>query len=111
MALPARREIFSKLALLGGLAAIGTAAPAAAQAPSKRFIKREASDSVSRFEYRLTEAGREQMKKILAQIAAADGLFHHSRVKTWLRSIRMHLYDCGERNSGNGGSLSPKLLS
>jgi 2-iminobutanoate/2-iminopropanoate deaminase len=58
MALPARREIFSKLALLGGLAAIGTAAPAAAQAPSKRFIKRDASERSGYSQAVITQGGR-----------------------------------------------------
>ena len=58
MALPARREIFSKLALLGGLAAIGTAVPAAAQAPSKRFIKRDASERSGYSQAVITEGGK-----------------------------------------------------
>ena len=57
MALPARREIFSKLALLGGLAAIGTA-PAAAQAPSKRFIKRDAAERSGYSQAVVTQGGR-----------------------------------------------------
>jgi enamine deaminase RidA (YjgF/YER057c/UK114 family) len=57
MALSARREIFGKLALLGGLAAIGTA-PAAAQAPSKRFIKREASERSGYSQAVVTQGGR-----------------------------------------------------
>jgi enamine deaminase RidA (YjgF/YER057c/UK114 family) len=57
MAFPARREIFSKLALLGGLAAIGTA-PAAAQAPSKRFIKRDAAERSGYSQAVVTQGGR-----------------------------------------------------
>jgi 2-iminobutanoate/2-iminopropanoate deaminase len=57
MALSARREIFGKLALLGGLAAIGTA-PAAAQAPSKRFVKREASERSGYSQAVVTQGGR-----------------------------------------------------
>jgi 2-iminobutanoate/2-iminopropanoate deaminase len=57
MALSARREIFCKLALLGGLAAIGTA-PAAAQAPSKRFVKREASERSGYSQAVVTQGGR-----------------------------------------------------
>jgi 2-iminobutanoate/2-iminopropanoate deaminase len=57
MALRARREIFGKLALLGGMAAIG-AAPAAAQAPSKRFIKREASERSGYSQAVVTQGGR-----------------------------------------------------
>ena len=44
MTVSARREFFSTLALLGGIAAVGAPAPAAAQTPSKRFVKREASE-------------------------------------------------------------------
>ena len=58
MALPARREIFSKLALLGGLAAIGTATPAAAQAPGKRFVKREAAERSGYSQAVVTQGGR-----------------------------------------------------
>src|ERR1700731_4639584 len=58
MALPARREIFSKLALLGGLAAVGTAAPAAAQAPSKRFPKRDSSEPSGYSQAVVTQGGR-----------------------------------------------------
>jgi enamine deaminase RidA (YjgF/YER057c/UK114 family) len=57
MAFPARREIFSKLALLGGLAAIGTA-PAAAQAPSKRFVKRDAAERSGYSQAVVTQGGR-----------------------------------------------------
>src|SRR5437660_2177603 len=39
MALSARREIFAKLALLTGIAALGAAAPAKAQAVTRRFVK------------------------------------------------------------------------
>src|SRR5260370_35830937 len=55
---PARREIFGKLALLGGLATIGTVAPAAAQSPSKRFIKREASERSGYSQAVVTQGGR-----------------------------------------------------
>ena len=44
MAFSPRREFFAKLALLSGFAALGGATPAKAQAPSKRFIKREAAE-------------------------------------------------------------------
>jgi 2-iminobutanoate/2-iminopropanoate deaminase len=57
MGFPARREIFSKLALLGGLAAIGTA-PAAAQAPSKRFVKRDAAERSGYSQAVVTQGGR-----------------------------------------------------
>ena len=43
MTKPARRELFGQLALLSGFAALG-AAPAAAQAPGKRFVKRESAE-------------------------------------------------------------------
>ena len=39
-----RREFFAKLALFSGFAALAAPTPAKAQAPSKRFIKREASE-------------------------------------------------------------------
>jgi 2-iminobutanoate/2-iminopropanoate deaminase len=58
MALSARREIFSKLALFGGLAAIGAATPALAQAPSKRFVKREASERSGYSQAVVTQGGR-----------------------------------------------------
>jgi 2-iminobutanoate/2-iminopropanoate deaminase len=57
MTLPARREIFRKLALFGGLAAIGTA-PAAAQAPSKRFVKRDAAERSGYSQAVVTQGGR-----------------------------------------------------
>ena len=53
-----RRDFFGKLALLGGFAAIGAAAPAAAQAPSKRFVKREASERSGYSQAVVTQAGR-----------------------------------------------------
>jgi 2-iminobutanoate/2-iminopropanoate deaminase len=58
MALSARREVFGKLALLGGLAAIGTPAPAAAQTPGKRFIKREAAERSGYSQAVVTQGGR-----------------------------------------------------
>jgi hypothetical protein len=44
MTLSPRRDFFAKLGLLGGFAALGASTSAKAQAPSKRFIKREASE-------------------------------------------------------------------
>src|SRR6266446_10027999 len=59
MTLPPRREFFRRLALLGGFAAIGAAAaPAAAQTPSKRFIKREASERSGYSQAVVTQGGR-----------------------------------------------------
>jgi enamine deaminase RidA (YjgF/YER057c/UK114 family) len=58
MTSPARRELFGKLALLGGFAAIGAAAPAAAQAPSKRFVKRESSERSGYSQAVVTQGGR-----------------------------------------------------
>src|SRR6266571_499413 len=58
MTRPPRREFFRRLALLGGFAAIGAAAPAAAQAPSKRFIKREASERSGYSQAVVTQGGR-----------------------------------------------------
>jgi len=43
MALSARREVLRKLALFGGFAALA-ARPGQAQAPSQRFVKREAAE-------------------------------------------------------------------
>jgi 2-iminobutanoate/2-iminopropanoate deaminase len=54
---PARRELFSKFALLGGFAAIGAAAPAAAQAPTKRFVKREAAERSGYSQAVVTQGG------------------------------------------------------
>jgi 2-iminobutanoate/2-iminopropanoate deaminase len=58
MTSPARRELFGKLALLGGFAAIGAAAPAAAQTPSKRFVKRESSERSGYSQAVVTQGGR-----------------------------------------------------
>ena len=59
MTLSPRREFFRRLALLGGFAAIGAAAaPAAAQTPSKRFIKREASERSGYSQAVVTQGGR-----------------------------------------------------
>src|SRR5438876_4550725 len=58
MTLPPRREFFRRLLLLGGFAAIAAAAPAAAQTPSKRFIKREASERSGYSQAVVTQGGR-----------------------------------------------------
>ena len=58
MTSPARRDFFKRLAWLGGLAAIGAAAPAAAQTPGKRFIKREASERSGYSQAVVTQGGR-----------------------------------------------------
>ena len=58
MALSARREIFSKLLMLGGLAAIGSAAPAVAQSPSRRFVKRESAERSGYSQAVVTQGGR-----------------------------------------------------
>ena len=58
MTSPARRELFGKLALLGGFAAIGAASPAAAQAPSKRFVKHESSGRSGYSQAVVTQGGR-----------------------------------------------------
>ena len=55
--MPARRELFGKLALLGGFAALGAAAPAAAQAPGKRFVKRESAERSGYSQAVVTQAG------------------------------------------------------
>jgi 2-iminobutanoate/2-iminopropanoate deaminase len=54
---PARRDLFGKLALLGGFAALGAAVPAAAQAPSRRFVKREAAERSGYSQAVVTPAG------------------------------------------------------
>jgi 2-iminobutanoate/2-iminopropanoate deaminase len=59
----ARREFFSKLAWLGGLAALGATTPAAAQtpsaqAPAKRFVKRESSERSGYSAAVVTQGGR-----------------------------------------------------
>jgi len=57
MTISARREIFRKLALFGGLAAIGTA-PAVAQALTKRFVKRDAAERSGYSQAVVTQGGR-----------------------------------------------------
>ena len=57
MAITARREFFSKLALFGGLAALGAAGPAQAQAPSKRFVKRETAERSGYSQAVVTQGG------------------------------------------------------
>jgi 2-iminobutanoate/2-iminopropanoate deaminase len=54
----ARRELFGKLALLGGFAAIGAATPAAAQVPGKRFVKRENAERSGYSQAVVTQGGR-----------------------------------------------------
>jgi 2-iminobutanoate/2-iminopropanoate deaminase len=54
---PARRELFGKLALLGGFAAIGAAVPAAAQAPTRRFVKRESAERSGYSQAVVTQGG------------------------------------------------------
>jgi 2-iminobutanoate/2-iminopropanoate deaminase len=53
---PARRDLFGKLALLGGFAALG-ASPAAAQALSKRFIKRDSAERSGYSQAVVTQGG------------------------------------------------------
>jgi 2-iminobutanoate/2-iminopropanoate deaminase len=55
---PARRKLFGKLALLGGFAALGAATPAAAQAPGKRFVKRESAERSGYSQAVVTQGGR-----------------------------------------------------
>jgi enamine deaminase RidA (YjgF/YER057c/UK114 family) len=54
---PARRALFGKLALLGGFAALGVA-PAAAQVPAKRFVKRESAERSGYSQAVVTQGGR-----------------------------------------------------
>jgi 2-iminobutanoate/2-iminopropanoate deaminase len=58
MSRPARRELFGKLAMLGGFVTLGAAAPAAAQAPTKRFVKREAAERSGYSQAVVTQGGR-----------------------------------------------------
>ena len=58
MTRPARRELFGKLAMLGGFVTLGAAAPAAAQAPTKRFVKREAAERSGYSQAVVTQGGR-----------------------------------------------------
>ena len=58
MMLPERRELFPKLALLLGVAASGAVTPAAAQTPSKRFIKRESAERSGYSQAVVTQGGR-----------------------------------------------------
>jgi enamine deaminase RidA (YjgF/YER057c/UK114 family) len=53
-----RREFFGKLALLGGLAALGSATAAKAQAVSRRFIKRENAERSGYSQAVITQGGR-----------------------------------------------------
>jgi enamine deaminase RidA (YjgF/YER057c/UK114 family) len=52
----ARRELFGKLAVLAGLA-VGVAAPAAAQAPGRRFVKRESAERSGYSQAVITQGG------------------------------------------------------
>jgi 2-iminobutanoate/2-iminopropanoate deaminase len=58
MPAPARRALFGKLALLGGFAAFGISVPAGAQAPTRRFVKREASERSGYSQAVVTQGGR-----------------------------------------------------
>ena len=53
--MPARRELIGKLALLGGFAAV--APPAAAQTPSKRFVKRDSAERSGYSQAVVTQGG------------------------------------------------------
>jgi 2-iminobutanoate/2-iminopropanoate deaminase len=57
MTVTARRELFGKLAWLGGLMALGASAPAAAQTPPKRFIKRESAERSGYSQAVVTQGG------------------------------------------------------
>ena len=58
MMVTARRELFGKLAWLGGLMALGAAAPAAAQTPDKRFVKRDSAERSGYSQAVVTAGGR-----------------------------------------------------
>jgi enamine deaminase RidA (YjgF/YER057c/UK114 family) len=57
MTLTARREFFSKLALVGGFSAF-RAASAVAQAPARRFVKRESAERSGYSQAVVTQGGR-----------------------------------------------------
>jgi 2-iminobutanoate/2-iminopropanoate deaminase len=56
--LPERRDLFRKLAALAGLAAAAGVTPAAAQAPTRRFIKRESAERSGYSMAVVTQGGR-----------------------------------------------------
>src|ERR1700693_1641329 len=58
MTRPARRELFGRLAMLGGFVTLAAAAPAAAQAQTKRFVKREAAERSGYSQAVVTQGGR-----------------------------------------------------
>jgi 2-iminobutanoate/2-iminopropanoate deaminase len=58
MTRPARRELFGRLAMLGGFVTLGAAAPAAAQAQTKRFVKRESAERSGYSQAVVTQGGR-----------------------------------------------------
>ncbi len=57
MAISARREFFSKLAVLGGFAALGASVPAKAQT-AKRFVKRDSAERSGYSQAVVTQGGR-----------------------------------------------------
>ncbi|MEA2907305.1 MAG: 2-iminobutanoate/2-iminopropanoate deaminase [Alphaproteobacteria bacterium] len=58
MTMTPRREFFSKLALLGGFAALGAATPAKAQTVNKRFVKRDSAERSGYSAAVVTEGGK-----------------------------------------------------
>lgn len=58
MTISTRRECVNALALLGGVAALGSPAQAAAQTPGKRFVTREATERSGYSQAVVTQGGR-----------------------------------------------------
>jgi 2-iminobutanoate/2-iminopropanoate deaminase len=58
MSVKPRREFVSKLAWVGGLMAFGASAPAAAQTPARRFIKRDSAERSGYSQAVVTQGGR-----------------------------------------------------
>jgi 2-iminobutanoate/2-iminopropanoate deaminase len=73
MTVTARRELFGKLAWLGGLLAIGASTPAAAQAqaPARRFFKRDSAERSGYSMAVVTQGGRTIW--LAGQTGAVDG--------------------------------------
>jgi 2-iminobutanoate/2-iminopropanoate deaminase len=71
MAIWARRDIFGKFALLGGMAAIGAVSTAKAQTVRKRFIKRERAE-LSGYSLAVVTEGAAKTIWLAGQTGAAD---------------------------------------
>src|ERR1700746_100723 len=73
MTVTARRELFGRLAWLGGLLAIGASTPAVAQAqaPARRFFKRDSAERSGYSMAVVTQGGRTIW--LAGQTGAVDG--------------------------------------